>query len=287
MTNDPITDPPAIVRDVHDVIAQDRIRALMDEAISLGRRTFEQAAECGRKLIEVQEECLRQTDGKPGLFLKTLADFKVSRATAYRLMRKARNFRNLNLRLPLEAVYDDGQPTPDESDKLVCRDCRIRGKKYSRDCRACRALNRPTPRPKVLTPIVDGDGTPVPERLQPVWLDALTIRQWGKQLADFGTALEGMRERPGCSAIRVEELRKRLKAVLNQAWAYRPGYVCAECQGEGCGPCEDRGWMPWCVVQDQRAAEKAREWKAKKADQPPVPGVNHDPGRTVLGSRGH
>lgn len=268
--NDPIIDPPAIVQPAEPVFA-DNLIALGARLMTVGRRTAEGAIECGKILIEMQAECLRRNNGKPGLFLKTLATFKVNRMTANRLIRKAKNAACNKLLHPLDAIYDDGHDPEDATGKKACHDCRVRGKAYSSECRRCKALNRPVKPPKEDKPIVDEDGIPIPEHLQTAWSEAEQIREWGRQLMGFAKALEGLAERPGCMGIPIDHFRGKLKAIGTSVYSYRLGFVCDGCAGQGCQKCYG-GLRPVAQVRGERAAAKAKEWKGKQSkSQEPIP----------------
>jgi hypothetical protein len=268
---DPSKSAPAIIRpagDIGDEIAKDRIATLVAEVISLGKTTAQNAVATGKKIDELYEECLRQNGGKPGLWLKTCKQHKINHKTAKRLRTKYKNALSHQLDTEsnsLEAIYDDGQPAEDTTNKKVCRQCRITGRGYQKDCRACKALNRPVPTPKEDRPLIDGDGKPIPDHLKEIWLDAEQLRAFGRQFTGLGKAIAGLAERPSGSRIKVDSFIQRLKEDAQILWSFRPGYLCHVCHGDKCESCDNRGWFSHVEVQIMRTQERAAEWKAKQA----------------------
>jgi hypothetical protein len=284
MTPDPNVDLPAIVspaQDIGDIIFSDRLTAIMAEAQAFGRKTVEQAVECGRRLLAAKAEIdARNAEIKKRKdkiqYAKVFKRFGFTQSTAWRLMRKAKNADSLfKMNNEMDAIYDDGQALPEESKKaakLACRDCRHRGKKFSKACQACQVLNRPIPKPKDEKPLVDGDGKPVPDQLQAAWLDAQSILDWNKQLLDLSKSLKGLAERPGWKGVPVESICNAIKALTTTAWAYRPGFICADCEGHGFKKCKGDGYRANAIVRAERNFAKAEAWRARHAtSQQPLP----------------
>jgi hypothetical protein len=285
MTPDLINDAPAIVRPAHNPILADRLHGLMSEAQTFGRKTIEQKVACGRKLIEAKHELAIRNESAASpkdrlRWSKVLKRFGFNERTARRLMTAARSHsRPDNLTAPMEAIYDDGIDPGCADGKKPCRDCRIRGNQFNQKCVSCRALNRPTPRHKDDSPPKDEDGNPIPEHLIPVFNEGQIIRELTGYLPTATKALTGLVERPGCSALRVDEIEKRLRSLSAYAWKYRPGYVHLDCEGKGCKACDGRGWLTVMKVADERAAlanekkrQRSKEWyERQRSANGPIP----------------
>jgi hypothetical protein len=280
-----MTEPPPIVRPAEFA---DHVHALLDEARTFGRKTIEQKVACGKKLIEAFDElAVRNHEARSPKdrlpWSKALKRFGFSVWTARRLMIAARShnrMRNLHTS-PLDAIYDDGIDPELLEGKRPCRPCRINGKEFSRKCASCRALNRPVSLPKdPLEPVLDMDGNTLPENLIEVFEEATLIRDFNGYLATGAKALKGLVERPGCAALNLAEIQKRLRSLWAFAWKYRPGLPCPECKGQKCDKCGQRGFRTVMEVMDERAAEsnannreKAKAWRARQAARSqPIPG---------------
>jgi hypothetical protein len=267
MKHDPL-DPPAIARpaqDIGDLIFADRINTIMSEARNLGIRTIKEAVECGRMLIQAKAEIDRHNETvkrrKDRIeWQKVVEKYGFSRTTAWRLMKKTvAHDSAFHLKHELDAIYDDGYDPAADEGKKPCRDCRHRGKKFNKDCAACRALNRPAPKPKDDGPPRDEDGNPIPEHLIEIFNEGQILRELTGYLLNANKALNGLAERPGLSAVRFDELERRLKTLRAYALKYRPGYVHLDCDSRGCDGCNNRGWRTVMEVLDERAAEANRK----------------------------
>jgi hypothetical protein len=265
---DPIVDPPAIIRP--DEFA-DRLTQLMAEARAFGRKTIEQKVACGQKLLDARaelDERNRTAKSKKDrlTWRKLLARFGFSEPTARRLMTAARSHNScVKLTHDMDRIYDDGYDPAADKDKKPCRECRMRGKDFNKTCPGCRALNRRTPEPKADQPLADMDGNPIPEHLVEAFKDGETIREFTNYLLNGIKALAGLVERPGCQALNVDELTRRLKTLRTYALKYRLGLVHQECKSLGCMACKQRGWRTVMEVLDERAAASAE--KARKRNK--------------------
>jgi hypothetical protein len=286
--------PPAIIQpaqDNGDQVFADRLTQLMADARSFGRKTIEQKVATGRKLVEAHEEWERRNaeaqakDRTP--WPKLLNRFGFSKETARRLMITARSHDRPKMGLhfpnpqPFNAddIYDDGIEPDVIEGKKPCRDCRMKGKSFNPKCAACRALNRPTPKPKDNGPLKDEDGNPVPEHLVGIFHEGRLLRELGNHVTNAIKAIKGLVERPGCSGLRVDEAQRRLKGVKAYLSKFRPGYVHLECGGNGCQGCNGRGWQTVMEVDFERAKAAAEERKRKgqawrnrqRASDAPIP----------------
>jgi hypothetical protein len=255
------TTPPAYVRpsDIHPIITAEQ---LAEEAMHFGRKSVQDAIAAGDALLR----SLEVWKGKKMAWFAMVRTKGLSRRTAERLMTKARNAaKSAHMRNSPEYLYDDGWDPSADAGKRPCRDCRIRGKTFSKDCPGCRALNRPTPKPKDER-VLDMDGQEVPVALAEAFADGQTIRDFNSYLLKGTKSLVGLLERPGCKALNVEEITRRLRKLFQYANKYRPGKVCTGCEGNGCTICSSRGWITVMAVEDERAALKAadRRQKAKQ-----------------------
>lgn len=262
--------PPAIVQ---PALFADVLTALLSEAQGFGRKTIEAKVSCGRKLVEAKDEWEKRKDKTP--WAKLLKRFGFSQQTAWRLMKAARSHKSAS---NLDSIYDDGYDADLDEGKSPCRDCRHHGKKFDSKCAGCRSLNREPPKPKDDTPPQDRDGNLIPGHLLEVFREGEIIRSLTEYLATATKALVGLSERPGCSALRVDEIEKRLRSLKTYALNQRPGYVHLECEGKGCSGCR-KGFRSIEDILQERAAEssrkkaeKAREYHAKKnVGNSPIP----------------
>jgi hypothetical protein len=273
---------PAIVKSVDFA---DRIHALLHEAQGFGRKTIEQKVACGRKLLDAHMEW--ESREKPPPWKKYLQRFGFTEPTARRLMTAAKA-ESVKMTLQLlksqpfdaDAIYDDGIDPEVSALKKPCRECRMSGRLFNQKCAACRAFNRVVkPAKDPNEPVMDMDGNLVPEHLIEVFQEGWVIRELTGYLATATKALKGLVERPGCAALNVAEMQKRLRSLGAYAWKYRPGLPCPECQGQKCEQCRQRGFRTVMEVMDERAAEsnaknreKAKQWRARQAARSePIP----------------
>jgi hypothetical protein len=294
MRQDPITDPPAVVREAESH------EGLLIAAAGLDQRMACDFTEQAQMLARAKELCPHgQWEAalkKHGFKLRTvqwrlkkLEEAKAQKrkiALLEEVLEIADNPADSNgLSKPasVKPIQASSQNAYGEAGQLYCRKCRTTGVKSG--CKACIAFRKSkvtlfTPNepempadPLPADPtgdaaedvpaaaLVDADGQVLPEALRPAW-ECNAIEDW---IEKYGrpayAALKGLLGRPGTAQTNVDGIRKRQHAIANMLRSSKPKYRCFICKGERCKDCGETGWMSSARRADVQAMLEAKAAK--------------------------